>query len=117
LTFVDGVDIIARLNGSCSGQDAELTSDAISRRLASEVCAMGFPLCFFLMILCNEVVTIEYVRSETSIPVPKVYHAVTDHTNPVGTCYTLQERVGFHPYHFDSILVLLIFPGHRPIVV
>jgi hypothetical protein len=72
---------------------------------------------YLLMILCNQVATIAYVRSETSIPVPKVYHAVTDRTNPVGTCYTLQERVGFHSFQLNSISIFWIFPGHWPAVV
>ncbi|KAJ6622648.1 kinase-like domain-containing protein [Mycena sp. CBHHK59/15] len=75
LTFEDSTDIIARLSGSHSGQDERMSPEALVRRFISEVA------------------TLRYVKKKTTIPVPEVYHAVSDSENPVGARYILMERL------------------------
>ncbi|KAJ7449150.1 kinase-like domain-containing protein [Mycena galericulata] len=75
LTFEDGSDIIARLNGSAIAQDENFPVEDVTQRFVSEVA------------------TLRYVKQHTSIPVPKVYYAESDFDNPVRTRYMLMERI------------------------
>ncbi|OBZ75254.1 Altered inheritance of mitochondria protein 9, mitochondrial [Grifola frondosa] len=47
--------------------------------------------------ILSEVATLNFVRKNTSIPVPKVLAVDTDPHNPVNARYTLQERILGHP--------------------
>ena len=97
LTFEDHPDVVARLNGSYNKQDLTQPADLLEHRLQSEVRSKLVPPVRLLdayMFANQQVDTMAYVHSRTSIPVPKVYAIVTDPQNPVGTRYTLQERVG-----------------------
>ncbi|KAJ7741937.1 hypothetical protein DFH07DRAFT_943415 [Mycena maculata] len=64
----DGLDIIARLSGSATGQDEQFPVEALAQRFISEA---------------SPVVTLRYVKKHTSIPVPEVYYADSDCNNPV----------------------------------
>ncbi|KAJ7490835.1 kinase-like domain-containing protein [Mycena latifolia] len=75
LTFDDGTDIIVRLSGSGTGQDDTMPTADLEQRFLSEVA------------------TLRYVKKNTTIPVPEVYHAVSTADNPVGARYMLMQRI------------------------
>ncbi|KAJ6505839.1 kinase-like domain-containing protein [Mycena vitilis] len=75
LTFERGPDVIARLSGSGTGQDDTMSADDLEQRFLSEVA------------------TLRYVKKQTTIPVPEVYHAVSTADNPVGARYMLMQRI------------------------
>ncbi|KAJ6607234.1 hypothetical protein B0H10DRAFT_2228149 [Mycena sp. CBHHK59/15] len=78
LAFRDKTDILARLRMHGNGWTGD-TSCVSAQDLEDR----------FL----SEVATLRFLKTKTSIPVPKVYYCDPDETNPVGTRYMLMERM------------------------
>lgn len=94
LTFVNGVDVIGRLQGSSVNQDDGAPEHMIMSRFLSEVTLISKQFEFLLKLnRFSQVATLGYVRQYTSIPVPEVYYYDANPHNPVGALYMLQERV------------------------
>ncbi|KAJ7261744.1 kinase-like domain-containing protein [Mycena haematopus] len=78
LPFDDQTDIVARLRipgGGSMGNGIGMTPQDLSARFVSEAA------------------TLRFVKTQTSIPVPELYHWDADEANPVGAPYMLMERV------------------------
>ncbi|PBK92635.1 hypothetical protein ARMGADRAFT_1165711 [Armillaria gallica] len=75
LKFEDGHELIARLGGSRSGQDEGVREDILTHRLKSEV------------------VTMRYIETQTSIPIPHIHLVEYDAQNSVGTRFMLMDKI------------------------
>ncbi|KAJ7261750.1 hypothetical protein B0H12DRAFT_1272323 [Mycena haematopus] len=78
LLFDDQTDIVARLRipgGGLMGNGIDMTPQDLSARFVSEAATMRF------------------VKSQTSIPVPELYHWDANEANSGGAAYMLMERI------------------------
>jgi hypothetical protein len=100
------MDDIARLNKSHSDNDATHSRVAIGRGVALEMRHGSFPQHMFHY---PSLFLIYLVKGYGS----QIYDVITDPTNLVGTCYTLQGMVRFSRLNY----IRRVFQDNRPVAL